>query len=160
MIKALTMSLMIVFLSTQADARPRHSHRAIGTTLVSDTSEQILPHPAGCPRSAFCGCGAMNDLGVTDKNYMRAAYWVHYTGPGTVAVWNHHVAVVESLLGDGTAILRDYNSGGHLSRRHVRSIAGARIVGGGTSLAYAEPKRKGHQQVAQIAPAYSHGGLN
>ena len=131
MIKAMTMTFaLILATSTIANAKHRHSHRSIGTYISADTGEQILPHPAGCPRSAFCGCGAMNDLGVTDKRYMKASYWVHYQGHGTVAVWSHHVAVVEQMLGNGLAMLRDYNSGGHLSRRHVRSIAGARIVGG------------------------------
>ena len=94
-------------------------------------AEQLLPHPSGCPRSLFCGCGARKDLGIDDVRLNLASNWPHYYhGSTRVAVWAHHVAIIEQDLGNGMALLRDYNSGGHQSRRHVRSISGARIVGG------------------------------
>ena len=112
-----------------ADARPRHQRTHFATDV------QYLPHPAGCPRTRFCGCGAYYDLTgkvVTRGTYAKASYWRHhYKGPTPVAVWPGHVAIIEQMLGNGTALMRDYNSGGHKSRRHVRSLAGARIVGGG-----------------------------
>jgi hypothetical protein len=38
------------------------------------------------------------------------------------------VAYIESADGDGQATLYDPNSGGHLTRVHKRSLAGATIV--------------------------------
>lgn len=85
--------------------------------------------PAGCPR-AYCGCGAARYLGLNDARLNLAWNWTKfYHGPTPVAVWRHHVAIIERMTGPTTAILRDYNSGRGLSRIHERSIAGARIVG-------------------------------
>ena len=125
---------------TTADARPKaHAHRQsydLGT---------ILPHPAGCPRRAFCGCGvAVRVFGRPDKSLWRAAAWYRFprTSPraGAVAVWNHHVAFIESVAANG-AILYDPNSGHHLTRRHVGSLSGATIVDPNGNLAYAVSNR-------------------
>ena len=101
------------------------------TYVSTDAGEEIIPNPAGCPRRAFCGCGARMDLGIADTRLNLAWNWTrYYHGSTPVAVWSHHVAIIERFLGNHMAMLRDYNSGGHQSRRHIRSIAGARIVGG------------------------------
>lgn len=140
---------------TAASAKPRHKIARIQpqnlTQCVSDnngrttcrgsiqrTSESrrsyadatvIGGRPAGCPRQ-YCGCGAARYLGLSDKRLNLAWNWTkYYHGPTPVAVWRHHIAIIERMTGPHTAILRDYNSGRGLSRIHERSIAGARIVG-------------------------------
>lgn len=95
------------------------------------TAERFLPHPSGCPKVRFCGCGAMKHLGLTDKRLWKAANWPrYYHGSTPVAVWPGHVAVIDRMTGSNTAMLYDYNSGGHRSRYHERSLRGARIIGG------------------------------
>lgn len=103
----------------------------LGGRMTHATSEGVIGgRPAGCPH-AYCGCGARRYLGISDTRLDLAANWPrYYRGATPVAVWNHHIAIIERMTGPRMAILRDYNSGGGLSRVHERSIAGARIVGG------------------------------
>lgn len=97
---------------------------------AAPTSEIIGGRPAGCPH-AYCGCGARKYLGIHDARLNLAWNWTkYYRGSTPVAVWRHHVAIIERITGPHTAILIDFNSGRGLSRRHERSIAGAKIVGG------------------------------
>lgn len=97
---------------------------AIGATIIGG-------RPSGCPH-AYCGCGARLYLGISDTRLNLAWNWTkYYHGSTPVAVWPHHIAIIEKMTGPGMAILRDYNSGGGLARIHERSIAGARIVSGG-----------------------------
>ncbi len=88
--------------------------------------------PSGCPRK-YCGCGAARYLGLTDKRLNLAWNWARLfprarAGAGMAVVWRHHVALIVEMVGPKEARLRDYNSGGGLSRVHVRSIAGAVVV--------------------------------
>jgi hypothetical protein len=94
---------------------------------------QILPHPAGCPRRAFCGCGAaVRVFGNPVRSLWLAASWFKFPrsapAAGMVAVRRHHVFVLESHLGGLTWLAHDANSGGHATRLHARSIAGFVIV--------------------------------
>lgn len=93
----------------------------------------IVDHPPGCPRRAFCGCGAAVRLfGSPVRSLWLAAAWFKFPrtapAPGTVAVRRHHVFVLESHLGGSTWLAYDANSGGHRTRLHARSIAGYVIV--------------------------------
>jgi len=88
--------------------------------------------PSGCPHR-YCGCGLARYLGLNDARLNLAWNWARlfpkaHAGPGMAVVWRHHVALIESMTGDGEALLRDYNSGKGLSRIHVRSIRGAVVV--------------------------------
>lgn len=94
---------------------------------------RIVDHPAGCPRLAFCGCGvSVWAFGHSDRSLWPAAAYYRFPrsspAAGNVAVWRHHVAGIISVNSDGSALLYDPNSGGHLTRIHVRSLAGATIV--------------------------------
>lgn len=104
--------------------------RIQGRLKVAVSSEGVIGgRPAGCPH-AYCGCGARLYLGIDDPRLNLAWNWTkYYHGLTPVAVWRHHIAIIERMTGPSTAILRDYNSGSGLSRIHERSIAGARIVG-------------------------------
>jgi hypothetical protein len=93
--------------------------------------------PSGCPR-AFCGCGASLYLfGHIIPRLNLAAAWLSFPralpAPRTVAVRRHHVFVLEQHLAGALWLVHDSNSGGHLTRRHARSIAGYAIVDPGAA---------------------------
>lgn len=104
-----------------------HHEQAPGR--AASISTQILPHPEGCPRTAFCGCGAALDIFKKHvRNLWLAANWFKFPksepGPGKVAVRNHHVFVIRQYLGNNKVLAYDANSGGHKTRLHIRSLAG------------------------------------
>lgn len=93
------------------------------------TSKQQLPHPAGCPKSLFCGCGAAVTIyGSPKRELWPASAWFKFPktspAPGMVAVRSHHVFVIKQVLGPSTVLAIDHNSGGGRSWLVVRSLAG------------------------------------
>ena len=93
------------------------------------TTPVILAHPAGCPRTRFCGCGAsIKVFGKSIRSLWLAKNWFQFPastpGPGKVAVRVGHVFVIIRNLGGGKVLAYDANSGGHKTRIHVRSLAG------------------------------------
>ena len=139
-----------------ADAKPRHAHqfqaRAVGQSIdcnqrgcsdrairaqpITDANGSVVgDRPAGCPR-AFCGCEASLYLfGRIRAELNRASNWARFfprtsAAPGMVAVRNHHVMVLVlvSQVDGADWLVHDGNSGGGLTRRHVRSIRGYVIV--------------------------------
>jgi hypothetical protein len=99
------------------------------TFAMADTGSIIGSRPAGCPHS-YCGCGLRMYLGLSDVRLNLASNWARLLprqpGPaaGLAAVRNHHVMYIESAAGNGQWLVRDYNSGGGLSRMHVRDVRG------------------------------------
>jgi hypothetical protein len=95
----------------------------------SDAGKIIGSRPAGCPH-AYCGCGLRKYLGLSDKRLNLARNWArlfpHEPAPraGLAAVRSGHVMYIEGRSDDGHWIVRDYNSGGGLSRLHERSVRG------------------------------------
>jgi hypothetical protein len=111
---------------TQAEKYHRVHHNRVD-------AGSILPHPQGCPRTAFCGCGvAVRVFGAPIRRLWLVANWLHFprtaAQPGMVAVWPHHVAYIQQIIGDGLAMMFDPNSGHHETKEHVRSLRGAKIV--------------------------------
>ena len=99
---------------------------------VSD-AVQFIAHPAGCPRRAFCGCGAaIRVFGSPRRDLWLAANWLRFPraapAPGRAAARRGHVFVLERHIGGDLWLVTDHNSGGHKSRLHVRSIRGFVIV--------------------------------
>ena len=96
---------------------------------VVDQGTVIGGRPAGCPH-AYCGCGLRKYLGLSDKRLNLAWNWARLfprvSGPraGVAAVRAHHVMYIEGRAGNGDWLVRDYNSGGGLSRVHVRDVRG------------------------------------
>jgi len=93
----------------------------------------MLAHPDGCPRVAFCGCGAAIDaLGRNVRSLWVAANWYAFprSSPGynTVGVRPHHVLVLKQQVSGNIWMANDYNSGGHLSRYHAVDISRYTIV--------------------------------
>lgn len=100
---------------------------------IARVEPTVVEHPAGCPRSAFCGCGAaVRVFGHSVRSLWLAANWFKFPrttpAPGMVAVRRHHVMVLEADLGGGVWKVYDANSGRHLTRVHARSIAGWAVV--------------------------------
>ena len=93
----------------------------------------IGSRPSDCPH-AYCGCGLRKYLGLSDKRLNLASNWrklfPRAAGPaaGVAAVRSGHVMYIEASAGDGQWLVRDYNSGGGLSRLHVRDVRGYTFV--------------------------------
>lgn len=167
--KAFVIALAIgTFLCVSAQAHPRH-HRHVRHHYVHVASgtEELLPHPEGCPRTQYCGCGVADRIfGAPIRFFWLAANWLVFPrtepAPGMVAVFgHHHVAVIERVVGDGIAEVFDPNSGGHLTRRHLRSIRGAVIVDPhGARVARSEERHIRHRRTryATSRPLPLHSG--
>ena len=100
---------------------------------VHSASVEMLAHPAGCPARLFCGCGAAVEVfGTPRRDLWLAANWGKFPeaapAPGNAAWRYGHVFVLKQQMENGEWLVADYNSGGHASRLHVRSIAGYHIV--------------------------------
>jgi hypothetical protein len=110
-------------------ARPELDPAGNRTFAMADTGSVIGSRPSGCPHS-YCGCGLRKYLGLADERLNLASNWARLLprasgpGPGLAAVRNHHVMYIESAAGNGQWMVRDYNSGGGLSRMHVRDVRG------------------------------------
>ena len=102
--------------------------------------------PAGCPQ-AYCGCGLRKHLGLSDKRLNLADNWRRlfartHAKPGAVAVRTYHrrgyghVMLLVRHVANSIWVVRDYNSGGGLSRIHTRSVRGYSFVDPTTKVAY------------------------
>ena len=114
-----------------AEAKPKFVHQQ--TTTIFDANGTVVGRrPTGCPR-AFCGCEASLYLfGHIRADLNRASNWMRFPrispAPNPVAVRNHHVMVLVSQVDGSNWLVHDGNSGGGLTRNHVVSIRGYRIV--------------------------------
>ena len=116
-------------------AKALHAPRPLDIRSPAQVASQIVSHPSGCPGRAFCGCGvALRVFGHHVRDLWLARNWFRFPrsapAAGNVAIFRGggHVAYIEQVHGDGTATLYDPNSGGHQTRVHRRSLAGAVIV--------------------------------
>jgi len=111
----------------------QYHHRILVRSHSMDAGH-IVAHPAGCPVSLFCGCGvSVRVFGHPVRSLWSAAAWYRFprvaAAPGTVAIFGrYHVAYIEAVYGDGTALLYDPNSGGRATRVHRRSLSGLHVV--------------------------------
>jgi len=87
-----------------------------------DSGTIIGSRPSGCPHS-YCGCGLRKYLGIA-SNWARLLPRESGPRPGLAAVRSGHVMYIEGAAGNGQWLIRDYNSGGGLSRVHVRDVRG------------------------------------
>ena len=89
--------------------------------------------PQGCPR-AFCGCEASLYLfGKIRPELNLASNWIRKfprtsPAPGMAAARSGHIMVLMSHVEGNNWLVHDGNSGGGLTREHVRSIKGYVIV--------------------------------
>lgn len=101
--------------------------------LAAPVRAEILPHPFGCPRRAFCGCGASVEIfGRPVRDLFLARNWFRFPraapGHNMAAVRRGHVFILKSHVQGDVWQVVDHNSGGRRSRVHHRSIRGLAIV--------------------------------
>jgi hypothetical protein len=114
-------------LHRDSEYRPQKFH------ISAMETSSVLPHPEGCPRRAFCGCGAaVRVFGYPVRSLWLAANWfrfpITHPAPGMVAVRRHHVFVLEHHIEGNVWLTYDANSGHHATRVHARSLSGYTIV--------------------------------
>ena len=116
-------------LGARAVALDANGNRVRRVASAAGGGTVIGARPSGCPH-AYCGCGLRKFLGLADKRLNLASNWARLfprvAGPraGVAAVRSHHVMYIEGRAGNGGWLVRDYNSGGGLSRVHVRDVRG------------------------------------
>jgi hypothetical protein len=121
--------LATIVLTSSADAR---HHRHIRYYSV-DEGRILGGRPSGCPH-AFCGCEASRYVfGRIIPELNLAENWLRkfpraIAAPGMVAARSGHVFVILAVNGDGTVLAHDGNSGHGLTREHVVSLRGFRVV--------------------------------
>jgi hypothetical protein len=104
-----------------------------GITYSHDEGRVLGGRPSGCPH-AFCGCEASLYLfGKIIPALNLAANWIRTfphasPAPRMAAARYGHVMVLISQVSGSNWLVHDGNSGRHLTREHVRSIAGYHIV--------------------------------
>lgn len=111
----------------------RHVYRRYYAVGRSDIGMRYLSHPAGCPRTNFSACGASVEIfGHPIRALWPSRAWLRFprafAAPRMAAVRPGHVFVLEEHVRGDIWWVKDYNSGGHRSRYHMRSIRGYRIV--------------------------------
>jgi hypothetical protein len=108
-------------------------HRTVHISHVV-TATQVVPHPQGCPRSQFCGCGvSVRVFGHPVRDLWLVQNWYRFPRAhpqsGNVAILgSRHVAYILEAYGDGTATVYDPNSGSGLTRIHRVSLRGWAVV--------------------------------
>jgi hypothetical protein len=150
-----SLALSIAFV-VSADATPRHKQQrqtiACDMRGCSDQVQQagtaraeangvvdanggavVNRRPQGCPH-AFCGCEAsLYVFGKIRPELNLASNWIRKfprtsPAPGMAAARSGHVMVLMSHVEGSNWLVHDGNSGGGLTREHIRSIKGYVIV--------------------------------
>lgn len=113
---------------------PVQKQRRISQTVDANGNGFVIGRrPAGCPR-AYCGCFASLEVfGKIIPELNLAANWARKfprtsPAPGMVAARPGHVFVLVSHIEGNEWLVKDGNSGGGLTRQHIRSINGYRVV--------------------------------
>lgn len=125
---ALAVFMLVAALASPAEAKRHHHHYTIDASGNAG-AEIIGGRPADCPHR-YCGCGLRKYLGIDDARLNLAWNWAtlfqreHSPRAGLAAVRRGHVMYIEASAGDGQWLIRDYNSGGGLSRLHIRDVRG------------------------------------
>ena len=128
---------LLVVSASPAYARHHHyrhhpSHRAEITHGWANGGI-IGGRPSGCPYR-YCGCEASRYVFGKIIPELNLAYnWIRKfprtsPAPGMAAARSGHVFILISHVSGNDWMVHDGNSGGHLTREHVRSISGYVIV--------------------------------
>jgi hypothetical protein len=161
--------ICILVVSSPASAK-RHSshfrhHQQIQFTqtlsLGSAEGEHVISRrPSGCPHR-FCGCEAsIYKFGKIIADLNLASNWIRrfprtMAAPGMAAARSGHVMILMSHVSGSDWLVHDGNSGGGLTREHVRSIRGYVIVDPNGNNVAATSKSGLHQRTAQL-PSYNY----
>jgi len=119
---------------TQPRSDDARAARADATAVDANGNTAVIGgRPAGCP-AEFCGCEAsLYVFGEIRRELNLAAAWMRkfpraQAAAGMAAVRNHHVMILMRHVEGNDWLVHDGNSGGRLTREHVRSISGYVIV--------------------------------
>lgn len=119
----------------RSEVRAQPAAAAYTAVFESGGAPQVVNHPAGCPRVAFCGCGTSLFLlgkAVAQGGLAIAANWLGFPAaepaPGMAAARRGHVFAIVKVIKPGVVLAYDPNSGRHQTRLHVRSLRGYRVV--------------------------------
>lgn len=118
---------------SQATAARAEANPNAGGVVDANGGTVISRRPQGCPR-AFCGCEASLYLfGKIRPELNLAVNWIRKfprtsPAPGMAAARSGHVMVLMSHVEGNDWLVHDGNSGGGLTREHIRSIKGYVIV--------------------------------
>lgn len=119
----------------RGEMAPQPTAAGYAAVFESGGAPQVVNHPEGCPRRAFCGCGTSLFLlgkAVAQGGLAIAANWLGFPaaepGPGMAAARRGHVFAIVKVLSPGVVLAYDPNSGRHQTRLHVRSLRGYRVV--------------------------------
>jgi hypothetical protein len=137
-------------------------HKRRPLARVYYASRQELPHPVGCPHTAFCGCGAsIEAFGHTVRSLWLASNWYRFprtsAAPGMAIVRPHHVAILKEHVQGNVWMVIDHNGGGHRSWLHPRSIAGYTVVDphGGSVTMVSHAHHRSHSRHLSLEPTAS-----
>ena len=171
MTRYLTAILALVCISVIASpaSAKRHSHKLHHHKQIHFThqrfagaaeGEHVIGHrPAGCPH-AFCGCEAsLYKFGRIIPDLNLASNWLRkfprtVAAPGMAAARSGHVMVLISHVSGSDWLVHDGNSGGGLTREHVRSIAGYGIVDPNGNVTLSAKVRKSPRSTAPVYAQY------
>jgi hypothetical protein len=112
---------------------PRHDQSRAMADVGTRHGTVIGGRPSGCPRQ-YCGCGtSLKIFGRIRPELNLASNWVRKfprtaAAPGMAAARSGHVMVLMEHVGGDRWKVWDANSGGGLTRIHVRSIRGFAVV--------------------------------
>ncbi|MDP2298704.1 MAG: hypothetical protein Q8M24_24975 [Pseudolabrys sp.] len=119
---------------TQSTERTRaRNTRRVSAMDANGNTIIIGGRPAGCPHR-YCGCEASRHVfGKIRPELNLASNWIKYfprtsPAPGMAAARPGHVMVLVQHVDGDNWLVHDGNSGGGLTRRHVRSIRGHVVV--------------------------------
>jgi hypothetical protein len=124
---------------------PRGGDRRAARPEVHRHAQILGGRPAGCPRQ-YCGCGTSIKLfGRIRPELNLAANWVRkfprtIAAPGMAAARSGHVMLLLEHVAGVKWKVWDANSGGGLTRIHVRSISGFAIVNPHAVAAHPTPR--------------------
>lgn len=107
-----------------------HIARHTARTIHDANGNRVLigARPHNCPH-AWCGCGLMHYLGLTDKRLWKAWNWARlfphtHAHPGAAAVKAHHVMLLVRHVSGSHWLVRSYNDYRHEAWLIVRSVRG------------------------------------
>ena len=130
-----------VAVNSTAESDQRYAAPSYSVSLTSQRARKssyegggvVGGRPAGCPH-AFCGCEASRYVFGRIIPELNLAYnWIRKfprtsPAPGMAAARNHHVMILIQQVDGSDWLVHDGNSGGHLTRDHVRPINADIIV--------------------------------
>jgi len=132
-LRSLAIALLAAITPLSAAQARHYRHHGYYRIAAPEGTVIVGTRPAGCPH-AFCGCEASLFLFhkiVPELNL--ALNWLRKfpraePAPMRAAARPGHVFILMRQIAGDMWLVHDGNSGGHLTREHVRSIRGYRIV--------------------------------